>query len=107
MFSLFEAVDVNDYQAWPGPKWHCSSSSSNKPRAQIDSSCLCDPYRCALDIWGGEESCGQRIIEVTFLKIISVLLISKIFECSANADLFETQKLTGQRKYYKISLKLC
>lgn len=38
--------------------------------AQIDSSHLCDHYRCALDILGGEESCGQRRMKATILKII-------------------------------------
>lgn len=38
--------------------------------AQIDSSHLCDHYRCPLDILEGEESCEQRRMEATILKII-------------------------------------
>lgn len=41
---------------------HCSSFSSNKTMAQIDSIHLCDHYRCPLDILG-EESCVQRRME--------------------------------------------
>lgn len=33
---------------------------------QIDSSHLCDHYRCALDILGGKESCGQRMEDTIF-----------------------------------------
>lgn len=69
MLSLFEAIDVNDYQVWPQPWWNHLSWSSYKYHGS-DSIHLHDPYRYAWGILGEESSCGMKRSGATILKVI-------------------------------------